>query len=110
MTKPVADLWKFANRLWYYFRLGYGTYLTFFLGAINTLTVVYYLLIKNAPALEAGFPRFVEFAILATAIGVPLSVLVGWLHMKGSLAMTSEMDISVEANHCYYKLPPGYYR
>jgi hypothetical protein len=86
------------------------TYLTFVLGAVNTLTVVYYLLIKNAPALEAVFPKFLEFSVIATAIGVPLSVFTGWLHLKGTPAMTSEVDIGVEANPYYYKLPPGYYR
>jgi hypothetical protein len=96
--------------MWYYFRIGYGTYLTFILGAVQTLTVVYYLLIKNAPTLEAIFPKFLEFSIIATAIGIPLAVLFGWLHMKGTPAMTSEMDISVEANPYNYKLPPGYYR
>jgi len=30
--------------------------------------------------------------------------------MKRSPAYTSEMDISVEANPYYYKLPPGYTR
>jgi len=39
-----------------------------------------------------------------------VSVGFGWIHMKRSPAYTSELDISIEANPYYYKLPPGYWR
>jgi hemin uptake protein HemP len=100
----------FIARLWFYFRMGYSTYLTFLLGYVSTLITVYYLAIKNIPSLLDVFPRFVPFAILATVIGVPLSVGIGWLHLKRTPAYSSEMDIGVEANPYYYKLPPGYNR
>jgi len=96
--------------MWYYFRTGYGTYLTFFLGVLNTVTVVYYLLIKNVPALEILFPSFVTFTLIAVGIGLPLSVITGWAHIKGTPAMASEQDIMAEASPYYYKLPPGYNR
>lgn len=99
---------RFVARLWYYFRMGYATYLTFLLGYVSTLITVYYLAIKNIPALLDVFPKFVPFAVLSTVIGVPLSIGIGWLHLKRSLAYSSEMDIGVESNPYYYKFPPGY--
>lgn len=98
------------SRAWYYFRLGYSTYLTFILGYVSTLITVYYLAIKNVPSLLDIFPKFVPFAILATIVGVPLSVAVGWIHLKRSNLYSSEATISVEANPWNYKLPPGYTR
>lgn len=100
----------FLGRLWYYFRLGYSTYLTFILGYFSTLVTVYYLAIKNLPTLLDIFPHFVPFAILATVIGGPLSVLIGWVHLKRTPLYTSEVDINTEANPYNYKLPPGYWR
>jgi hypothetical protein len=104
----MSHIIGFAARLWYYFRLGYSTYLTFLLGYLSTLVTVYYLAIKNIPSLLELFPKFVPFAVLATVIGVPLSVGIGWAHLKRSPAFSSEQDIAVESNPYYYKLPPGY--
>ncbi len=100
----------FIARLWYYFRIGYSTYLTFLLGYLSTLVTVYYLAIKNLPTLLDIFPHFVPFAALATVVGGPLSVTIGWLHFKRSAAYSAEADIGVEANPYYYKVPPGYNR
>lgn len=98
---------RLISRAWYYFRLGYSTYLTFLLGYISTLVTVYYLAVKNIPSLLDVFPKFVPFAVLATVVGVPLSVGVGWIHLKRSTLYTSETDISMEANPYNYKLVPG---
>lgn len=105
-------LGSFANlrwmyRAWYYFRLGYSTYLTFLLGIISTLITVYYLAIKNMPTLLQIFPNFGPFAVLATLSGVPLAVALGWVHLKRSGLFSSEADISVESNPYVYKLMPG---
>lgn len=97
-------------RAWYYFRIGYSTYLTFLLGYASTLVTVYYLAIKNLPYLLDLFPHFEPFAVLATVIGVPMSVLIGWVHLKRSKLYSSEQDISVEANPYQYKLPAGYWK
>lgn len=96
-----------VTRFWYYFRIGYGTYLTFLLGFVSTLITVYYLAIKNLPYLLDLFPHFETFAILATVIGAPVSVAIGWLHLKRSHAYGSEADITVESNPYSYKLTPG---
>jgi hypothetical protein len=100
---------RLLSRAWFYFRTGYGTYLVFLLGAANTLTVVYYLLIRNIPQLQDYFPHFTTFAIIAVITGVPVTVLIGWLHLKRSPIYTSELDVGVEANPYYYKMPPGYW-
>jgi hypothetical protein len=104
----MTSRFGFVARLWYYFRIGYGTYLTFLLGAVNTLVVVWYLAIREAPAIENFFGHFVGFAVVIALVGAPLSVAMGWLHIKRTPAYSSEMDIGVEANPYYYKLPPGY--
>jgi len=104
----MPSKWGYLGRLWYYFRIGYATYLTFLLGAVNTLIVVWYLAIREVPAVENLFGHFIPFAVVVTVIGVPLSVVVGWFHLKKSPAYSSELDIGVEANPYYYKFPPGY--
>ena len=98
------------SRMWYYFRLGYGTYLTFLLGYTTTAVTVYYLAIKNAPILAVMFPNFIPFFVIVVLVSVPLAILAGWIHMKRSKLYQSEQDISVESNPYYYKLPPGYTR
>ena len=98
---------KYVTRFWYYFRMGYSTYLTFIMGYVTTLITVYYLAIKNLPFLLKLFPSFWMFSLLATVIGSPLSVAIGWLHLKRTHAYSSELDISVESNQYSYKLIPG---
>lgn len=100
----------FATRLWYYFRLGYSTYLTFILGALNTLVVVWYLAIQQMPSIQNLFGHFIPFAVITTIVGTPLAIGIGWIHVKRSPAWSSELDISVEANPYNYKLVPGYWR
>ena len=104
------NLNRFVTRGWYYFRLGYSTYLTFLLGYASTLVTVYYLAVKNIPSLLSIFPSFTLFGVAATVIGVPLSVGIGWGHLKRSMAYGSEQDIVVESSPYYYKMLPGYWK
>jgi hypothetical protein len=90
--------------------MGYSTYLVFILGIISTLVTVYYLAIKDVPQLLNIFPRFIPFAVLCTAIGVPVAVAIGWVHLKRSNLYSSEADITVEANPWNYKVQPGWWR
>jgi hypothetical protein len=101
---------KLIPRSWYYFRIGYNTYLVFLLGYGSTLITVYYLAVKNIPELLPLFSRFWFFAVLATTVGVPTSIMIGWIHTKRSGLLSAEMDISVEANPYNYKLVPGYWK
>jgi hypothetical protein len=94
-------------RAWYYFRVGYSTYLTFLLGFLTTIVTVYYLAINNISLLKLIFPSFWLFSILALSVGVPLSIFMGLFHFKRSQAYSAEVDIGVEANPYYYKVTPG---
>lgn len=100
----------FIYRMWFYFRVGYNTYLTFLLGFATTMVTVYYLAIKNIPELLDIFPHFVPFAVLSILVGVPLSSFIGWYHIKGTAIWRSELDISVEANPYNYKVPSGFWK
>jgi hypothetical protein len=98
---------RLVFRAWYYFRIGYATYLTFLLGFATTIVTVYYLAVNNIPILKSVFTSFTLFSIFALAIGVPLSVLAGYVHFKRSRAYSAEVDIAVEANPYYFKITPG---
>ena len=101
------NLRRLLFRAWYYFRMGYNTYLTFILGFVTTIVTVYYLAINNIEFLKLMFPSLWLFSILALAVGVPLGIFMGLFHFKRSQAYSAEMDIGVEANPYYYKVTPG---
>ena len=85
-------------RSWFYFRTGWQTYFAFILAAINTLTVTYFLAIDNYPSLKTLFPSFEIYILIILSIGIPLLVLVGFVHFKRSRSFKSEVDILVESN------------
>ena len=85
-------------RSWYYFRTGWQTYFAFILAAINTLTVTYFLAIENYPSLKTVFPSFEIYILIIVSIGVPLLVLVGFVHFKRSHSFKSEADVLIESN------------
>ena len=83
---------------WFYFRTGWQTYFAFILAAINTLTVTYFLAIENYPSLKTVFPSFEIYILIIVSIGVPLLVLVGFVHFKRSHSFKSEADVLIESN------------
>ena len=85
-------------RFWYYFRQGWTTYFAFVFAAINTLTVTYYLAIDNYPILKDIFPTFGHYVGIITVVGIPLLVVIGYVHFKRSPAYKSEADVGIEAN------------
>jgi len=85
-------------RLWLYFRQGWTTYFAFVFAAINTLTVTYFLAIENYPLLIQIFPSFILYILTVASIGLPLLVVVGYVHFKKSPAYRSEADIGIESN------------
>jgi len=101
---------SFAGRVWFYFRIGYNTYITFILGYLTTIVTVYYLAIKSIPALLDLFRSLTVFAILVAVVGSIASIGIGWVHMKRSPMYSAEVDVGVEANPYNFKLPPGYNR
>jgi len=101
---------NFLFRVWFYFRIGYGTYLTFILGIGSTLVTVYYLAVNNIQFLQSVFPAFWIFSVISLVVGIPAAVILGWYHVKGSTIFKSEQDITVEANPYNYKVPPGFWQ
>ena len=73
-------------------------YFAFLFAAINTLTVTYYLAIERVPFLMNLFPAFVHYVIIVTGIGIPILVLVGYVHWKRSGARKAEIDIGYEVD------------
>ena len=85
-------------RGWFYFRQGWANYFTFIMAATNTLTVTYFLAIERYPPLVAIFPSFIQYVLIISSIGIPLLVIVGYIHWKRSAARKAEVDISYETN------------
>ena len=56
--------------------MGWSTYFAFVLGAVNTLTVTYYLAIEKVPALVAIFPTFIHYVVILVSIGIPILILI----------------------------------
>ena len=85
-------------RAWFYFRQGWSVYFAFIFAAINTLTVTYFLAIENYPFLQGFFPSFLHYVVILPCIGIPLLVLIGYVHFKRSPAFRAEADVSIESN------------
>ena len=85
-------------RSWYYFRMGWATYFAFIFAAVNTLTVTYFLAIERYPFLSGIFPNFLQYVVIVSAIGVPLLVVIGYIHYKRTVAFKSEVDVIMESN------------
>ena len=97
-------------RSWFYFRTGYSQYFVFIFGAVNTLTLTYYLAVDNYPALQSVFSSFTVYVALVVLTGFPAMVLAGYLHMRRTSAFRSEVEINTESNPYIYRLPPGVQR
>ena len=87
-----------AFRSWFYFRMGWSTYFVFALGAINTLTITYFLAIDNYPVLKNVFPTFEQYVVIMIVVGIPVLVMLGYAHYKKTKAYKSEIDVLIESN------------
>jgi len=85
-------------RAWFYFRNGWTLYFAFIFAAINTLTVTYFLAIERVPSLIVIFPSFIHYVVIVSSIGLPLLILIGYVHWKRSGARKAEIDISYEVD------------
>jgi len=85
-------------RAWYYFRNGWSLYFAFIFAAINTLVVTYYLAIDKIPFLLDFFPSFGHYVAVTVLLGVPILVIIGFVHFKRSPAYRSEATIGFEVN------------
>ena len=94
-------------RAWYYFRQGWTVYFAFIMAAVNTLTVTYFLAIENYPILQDVFPSFIHYILVIGMIGVPLLIIIGYIHYHRTAAFSAEADVIAEAHPYNYKLPPN---
>ena len=78
--------------------MGWSTYFAFIFAAVNTLTVTYFLAIERYPELSVIFPSFPQYVLIITIIGIPVLILVGYVHYKRTLAFRSEVDVVLESN------------
>ena len=104
MTKSL----KF--RAWYYFRTGYTQYFVFIIAVLNMYTLTYYLAIEKTFALQSIIPSFSTYVIVSSIIGIPMLIILGFLHMRRSRAFSSEIQITSESNPYNYKLLPGIHK
>ena len=85
-------------RGWFYFRTGWTTYFAFIVAAVNALTVTFFLAIEKYPLLTFIFPTFFHYVVIVVGIGVPVLIIVGYVHYKRSKSFRAEQDILVEAS------------
>ena len=78
--------------------MGWATYFAFIVAAINALTVTFFLAIENYPSLSMIFPTFFHYIVIVVGIGVPILVLVGYVHFKKSKSFRAEADVLIETN------------
>jgi hypothetical protein len=94
-------------RAWSYFRTGYATYLAFPIGFVGFISTTYYLMISNIHFFASIFPSFYTYVVVMILSIPPLGVIIGWIHMKKSLAFSAQTDVSVESNPYTYKIRRG---
>ena len=85
-------------RGWFYFRTGWATYFAFIVAAVNALTVTFFLAIENYPSLTVIFPTFFHYIVIVVGVGVPILILVGYVHFKKSKSYRAEQDILIETS------------
>ena len=85
-------------RGWFYFRTGWATYFAFIVAGINALTVTFFLAIENYPSLSVIFPTFFHYIVIVVGVGLPILILVGYVHFKRSKSFRAEQDILVETS------------
>ena len=85
-------------RGWFYFRTGWATYFAFIVAAVNALTVTFFLAIEEYPLLSVIFPTFFHYVVIVVGVGVPMLILVGYVHYKKSKSFRAEQDVLLETS------------
>ena len=101
------DLRRLIFRSWYYFRLGYSTYVAFPLGFASTMIVIYELALVDVPDIHVIFPHLYIFGIVALFVLIPISIYAGLYHIKRTGAYSAEASVLTESNPYMYKAIPG---
>jgi hypothetical protein len=98
---------KLIFRSWYYFRIGYGTYVAFPLGFASTMIVIYALAIVPVPFIHDIFQHLYVFGIVSILVVGPISIYAGLYHIKRTGAYSAEASVLTESNPYVYKAIPG---
>lgn len=98
---------KLLYRSWFYFRVGYGTYVALLLGIVNSLLLIYRLGITYIDFLKDLFPSLTVFSFVALIVAIPLCIGFGLYHMKRTGAYAADASLSTEQNPYAYKAVPG---
>jgi hypothetical protein len=94
-------------RSWFYFRVGYGTYIALLIGIASNLLLLYRLGVQDIKFLADIFPSLTLFTVVALVVAVPISIGVGLYHMKRTGAYAADASVSTEQNPYIYKIVPG---
>ena len=101
------NFWKLLFRSWFYFRVGYGTYIAFLIGFASNIIVIYKLGVKENTIIGPFFSSLTLFALLALAVMIPICIGFGLYHMKRTGAYAADATVSTEQNPYIYKVLPG---
>ena len=83
--------WCWVQRRWLEFRTGHGVYLSFILSFTNFILIFYNLLIAKVPFLQGIIGNMYLFALVGSAVYVPLAVVVGHFHNRKQLFIDNEI-------------------
>jgi len=64
----------------------------------NALTVTFFLAIEKYPSLSVIFPTFFHYIVIVVGVGIPMLVIVGYVHYKKSKSFRAEADILIETS------------
>jgi len=115
-VKFLEDLINKIFRTWYYFRTGYGNYVSRAINLASFGLIIYFLTEMYFPYFFIDFFNLqglyqvfiVIIAAFSVIIFLLLAILLGWIHFQKTLAFETERDINVESNPYFYKPKPGY--
>ena len=105
MTK--FDFRHVIYRAWFYFRVGYGTYIALLVGLGSNLLLFYRLGIQQIDFLGDVFTSLTVFSIVAIIVLLPISIGAGLYHMKRTGAYAADATVSAEQNPYAYRAVPG---
>jgi len=96
---------RFISRSFFYLRTGYSFYFVFLISGLNALMILYFVVGEpdKVEWIRYIFPHFFYFAAFCLVLGVPLMIVVGWLHFTRQ-QYKSEMDVTWQNNPYYFKL------
>ena len=101
------NFWRVLFRSWFYFRVGYATYVALLIGIASNLLLFYRLGVQYVKFLSDIFPTLTIFTLAAIGVTFPLSVGAGLYHMKRTGAYAADASVQIESNPYIYKIIPG---